>query len=221
MKVEIGGSCTGFAGSLIDEPDFEIIQDNSGYQNNATVIGTTLSVVPSPRYDAGLYMDNTSTTNHIEINNTFTIDDNILTISFWVRATKTKSQVLFASTKLTIGILNSMLYVKTVSSPGYIIDNFVTDEWNYIAVVRNNTEYTIYVNGQLISSTGASNYYIHNGDKWWLLNRNSNSSYAGVASISDFRIYITALTDAQIKELYDTSVGIDANGNIYAREVIE
>jgi hypothetical protein len=39
--------------------------------------------------------------------------------------------------------------------------------------------------------------------------------------MSDFRIYCTALTAEQVKELYDTSATIDKNGNIYVREVIE
>jgi hypothetical protein len=39
--------------------------------------------------------------------------------------------------------------------------------------------------------------------------------------LSDLRIYATPLTDAQIKELYDTSMTIDKSGNIYARELVE
>jgi hypothetical protein len=39
--------------------------------------------------------------------------------------------------------------------------------------------------------------------------------------MSDFRIYATALTDKQIKELYDTSATIDNLGNVYARELNE
>jgi hypothetical protein len=40
-------------------------------------------------------------------------------------------------------------------------------------------------------------------------------------SISDFRIYATALTPEQIKELYNTSMSIDNNGNIHVRELVE
>jgi hypothetical protein len=36
--------------------------------------------------------------------------------------------------------------------------------------------------------------------------------------MADFRIYSTALTAEQVKELYNTSTTIDKNGNIYARE---
>jgi hypothetical protein len=40
-------------------------------------------------------------------------------------------------------------------------------------------------------------------------------------SISDFRIYVTALTAKSIKELYNESVAIDKSGNTYAREFVE
>jgi len=39
--------------------------------------------------------------------------------------------------------------------------------------------------------------------------------------MSDFRLYSTALTAEQIKELYNTSASIDNKGNIYARELVE
>jgi hypothetical protein len=38
---------------------------------------------------------------------------------------------------------------------------------------------------------------------------------------SDFRLYYTAFTPEQIKELYNTSMSIDNNGNIHARELVE
>ena len=42
-----------------------------------------------------------------------------------------------------------------------------------------------------------------------------------IGSLSDLRIYGVALTDDQIKELYNTSMSVDSNGNVYARELVE
>ena len=42
-----------------------------------------------------------------------------------------------------------------------------------------------------------------------------------MSSISDFRIYATALSEEDILELYHTSATIDNKGNIYARELVE
>jgi len=39
--------------------------------------------------------------------------------------------------------------------------------------------------------------------------------------MSDFRMYYTALSAKQIKELYNTSVTIDKSGNVYARKLVE
>jgi len=47
----------------------------------------------------------------------------------------------------------------------------------------------------------------------------SNNYYNG--QMSDFRIYATALTAMQVKELYNTSMSVDSSGNIHARELVE
>jgi hypothetical protein len=49
----------------------------------------------------------------------------------------------------------------------------------------------------------------------------SSTSTPFEGNLSDVRIYATALTPEQIKELYNTSMSIDNNGNIHARELVE
>jgi hypothetical protein len=39
--------------------------------------------------------------------------------------------------------------------------------------------------------------------------------------MSDFRMYFTALSESDIKELYNTSAVIDNEGNLYVREDVE
>lgn len=99
---------------------------------------------------------------------------------------------------------------------------FVKNEWHHYAIVYNTNICYIYRDGVKIatSSTMASPLkpcqkliigFSKAGGVW-----RSNKSY-----YSDFRIYSTALSDADVLELYQTSASIEKNGNYYTRELIE
>lgn len=100
---------------------------------------------------------------------------------------------------------------------------FVANEWHHFAIVYDGRYARVYKDGTQTSTAdmgstmalgsmkGAVIGFSKAGGVW-----RSNKSY-----FSDFRLYATALTATQIKELYDTSVSIDSFGNIHAREVVE
>lgn len=188
------------------------VTDCSGYNNNGTIVGTLTSVDNSPRYVTATYMNNTNTSNHVEVNKIFCAD-NIRSISFWVKCSKSKNQVLIADPGvMVIGLLNNLIYVNPTSSTPFSTTNFITNEWNHIVAIRNGTSYSLYINGQPEVQSGRNNYYIHNGTNLWLFNRNSNNNYAADASMSDVRIYSTILSAEDILELYNTSAYIcDSN----------
>ena len=95
------------------------------------------------------------------------------------------------------------------------------NEWHHYALVYNGTQLifykdgeqkvTAYQTGNLKSFTSIFPFFSKAGG----VNRNTSGS------LSDFRIYVTALTLNQIKELYNTSSTIDNLGNTYARELVE
>ena len=197
------------------------IYDVSGYQHNATPIGNVNVIKDTPRYDAATAMNNTGTSNHIQADPLSGLSDNIFTVSFWIKAVKSTNQVFFADPKVVIGTLNSLIYPFISSASGFSTTHFINNEWNHIVVVRNNTSYQVYVNGEAETQNGANNNYLHGAAQLWLLNRSNNNSYAANTTMSDVRVYCTALSADDVKELYNTSASIDNKGNIYVREVIE
>ena len=221
-KVEIGEFPTPWSPAPSEIGNINIIYDSSGYNNNGIITGTINTNSNTSRYNVGSSMNNTSTSNHIECINQITLPTDGITASIWVKALKTQSHVIFAHPQIEFGTLNSLGYCHPNSNQaGWTLNNFINNEWNHIAVVRQNTTYQLYINGVLETQNGASNNYNHNKNVLWLLNRGNNNTYAANASISDFRIYATALTEEQVLELYHTSGTIDHEGNFYAREFDE
>lgn len=207
---------------LSDEETQLQILDSSGYKYHGTVVGL-LTFNNSPAlYSKASYMNNTSSSSHIEINDIITLSDEI-TVSFWVKASKSKPQVIFVDPENSIefGILNNLGYINIVSSQGWTLNNFKDNDWNHIVVIRKNSVYSLFVNSILATRSGANNYYLHQATKTWLLNRSYNNSYAADASISDFRIYATALSQEDIQALYNVRARIDNLQNIHSYEFNE
>ena len=194
-----------------------IVYDSSGYNNNGQIIGSVNVTELSPILNNCFYMNNTGTSNHIESNNDINISSQDLTASIWFKTTsKNVNQVIFViSNLMEFGTLNSLGYVYPLtSSAGFTLNNFINNTWNHVVVVRSGSNFQLYINGIEETRNGASNSYLHNNSKLYLLNRNYNNNYAGNASIHDFRLYVTALTAKQVQELYNTSMIVDGTNKI-------
>lgn len=207
-KLERGSAATEWAPAVIDsiyEPPLTVDtgMDCSGFCRNGTIVGGITTVDPSPRYKNAISMNNTGTSNHIEAD-PIPCSDNIFSVSFWVKCAKSTNQVLVADPKISIGLLNSLLYVNPANATPFTTTNFITDEWNHVVAIRNGSSYSVYINGVAETQSGSSNYYQHTASKLWLLNRNTNSNYAANASISDFRVYASVLSASDVMNLYNS-----------------
>lgn len=226
MKVEAGSVATAWSPSSIEtywESYSNVIRDSSGFGNDGVIVGNSSYVLDSPRYDMSFYMSNSSTSNHVEVSNAFTFDNSKVSVSFWTNATKSRNQVIFADKNLVIefAFLNSVAFLyPTSSKSGFSLANYTSGQWNHIVAIKNGSTYSLYVNGQLASSSG-SNYYVHKAEQMWILNRSYNNTYAAIAGISDFRVYSTILSGDDVLELYHTSASVDHDGSVYAREIVE
>ena len=171
-------------------------------------------------------MNNISTNNHIECNNELNLSsNNDLTITFWLYPKQSSGYVAYIDKDMSFCVngAGTYFYVNRVSSKGFSTSKIKINDWNFITLVRQNSNILVYINLENIQrdSSSSSTSWSHNSSKMYLLNRELNNNYAANAAISDFRIYATALTEEQIKELYNTSVTIDNLGNIHAREFDE
>ena len=199
------------------------IIDSSGYGYNGDIKGILKTSNNTARYNFSTIFD--GDTAAIQTPNLTTmITDKNYTISCWTYKTQIGNknyQTIYG------GPSGFELEARSSSNtnPLFRIHNwgggttaYEFNKWYHFCFVHNDTESKLYINGEL-KITGSSanvpsgNYFIGS----WSTSTSQNFD----GNISDFRIYATALTAEQILELYNTSMSIDKNGNIYARELVE
>lgn len=217
------------------------IFDSSGYSNNGTIIGSLTATAGSPRYDIATLLSKA----RISTNKGFPSGENPdFTVAFW---TKIFSNITYVSYGDLVGMAdghpsaNSSFRLELCGSPasnnlmwfrgpsgqasgGFNMNAssqsgwFSKDVWHHIALVGNGItkQYICYLDGEQCGTyNGSSNSWIPTGNIY------IGDTVEATASFSDFRVYATALTAAQVKELYNTSMSIDSSGNIYTRELVE
>lgn len=200
------------------------VYDSSGYSHNGTIVGSLTAAAGSPRYEiatqfpGNAYSKCTSPSTECQ------------TISVWAKWNSIPSgqSIIYIDYKSKTG-LGLMSTGILCSSCGLMSSSFskatiVANTWYHFVVVCPNGSANairqLYINGveqTAISST--SNNWSYTIDELQVGKR-STTSDGFDGWLSDFRIYATALTATQIKELYETSMLIDTSGNIMPRELV-
>lgn len=248
LKLEEGNSATRWSPAPSDAIynalgfNNNIIYDSSGYNNNGTLtISPSCIISDSPRYSSSLCLSKKK----ISANTGFPTGANPdFTVVFWARL---YSDITYVSYGDLVGMndiaegakspfrlelcgtppSNNLMWFRgpsgqasggfnmnTSSSSGW----FSKGVWHQIALTGNGAtkQYLCYLDGaQCGAYNGSSNTWTPNGKIYF------GDTVEATADFSDCRVYATVLTAAQIKELYETSMSIDNEGNIYARELVE
>ena len=116
------------------------------------------------------------------------------------------------------GKLSSYAYGK--SPAGYHTANTVIplNTWTHVAIVWDDTSVRYYYNGNPDGSVSTSGTFSY-GNAFQLGREGSSRQLNG--AMSDFRIYATPLSDADIKRLYEVSASVSKDGELYAYDICE
>lgn len=202
--------------------------DVSGYINNGEKHGSITYSSDTSRYVTSSVFDGTS---YISANS---LSDEVKTISLWVKtdwltvSSGYKLLMYDKATKLCIGFYSNnrfCTYIGTSSDKGTAItyeNLYNVNEWNHIVVVKTGAKTRdVYINGEKAPTT-TNTYFAGTGSELLIGCRNYNG-YGNYfdGQISDFRAYVTQLSEDDILNLYQVGASLANNGVLMAHEFIE
>lgn len=215
--------------------DSTTIYDTSGLGNNVEKINTPIYTSDTALYDSCINFNQSGYLKNTSLN----LYANKLTICFWVKISDTISSQHFLfsthnnwtkngvamwrdnSTQKGYYLLIRSNTETTFSRPFIGID---VDTWTFISISYAGEQYSVYKNGSLYQTVDYGNngqvynpvLYLGNS-----LYNESPSTETDESLMSDFRIYSTALSAEDIKQLYESKARVDKNGNVYCNEFVE
>ena len=223
-KVELGSIatpwCPNSSDALADKLGLNngIEYDVSGYQNNGTITGTLNYSSDTPKYSVSTAFDGTQKI----VTSSFTSE--IKTMSAWVKTTKNKntSQLVCAdsASKLCISFYSGCI-ISYFASSGHstgsrctLGSSYIENGWNHIVVISTGSgTRDVYCNG--VKLTPTNNDYWSPAAGFLIGSRNTSSApIPFYGSISDVRVYTTALSVDDVLELYHTPASITNNGTL-------
>ena len=210
-----------------------IISDTSGSGNDTVVTASTCpvySVTPPPKYN-GCYIFDTSA-KYITVPITTAGFKDSYTVSYWANLASMTGKMAWGfsnGNRLNIYPTNGVFCLNTGDSANNPFKNNGTsvsfspyeNAWHHYALTGDGTTAKLYIDGKLVGT--ATTYKSMTGTQIYISGWNANSEYKWVGGqISDFRIYATALTADDIKDLYSAPFSITNNGTLLIQgEVVE
>lgn len=200
------------------------VMDVSGFHYHGTPMNTLTLVDDTPRYSHSISFPGTSYIYRTSPS------AQAMTISLWAKWNSIPSgqSVIYVDykSKTGLGLMSAGILCSSSSLNSYTFSkaNIVANTWYHFVIVcpsgSSNAARDLYINGVKQTATTSQSNWSYAIDELQLGKRSTTSDGFN-GKLSDFRIYATALSDADIMDLYHTSAEIDRNGNYYLREVIE
>lgn len=244
LKLEKGSIATPWIPNPSDELyssmgfDNGVVYDCSGYGRNGVTIGEQISSADTPRYSACLSF--TNDTNQRYIRDIYVLRGMTMgevSVSLWFKTDTINDSLSGDGGNFFSFGYNSGLRARIPKSNGSAIwvyshlsaaiftstSSLADGKWHQLTIVFDNGLMLCYIDGLQIESTVTkSAETITFGDnEYYRIATVQNGLEHFIGSLSDFRIYATALSAEDIKELYETSASVDNHGNFYAYEIQE
>ena len=151
------------------------------------------------------------------------------TINFWVSEGNTSSRSIYfggySGSNFNIEMLSGQLRVYWNGSPNLQVSSITNNTWAMFTVVTDvKTGIKIYKNGVLAHNHNAALSDIASGftNANFYIGRDSRTDDTVMeGKMSDFRIYCTALSEADIQALYNTAGSITKSGGLIAYQFQE
>ena len=221
------------------------IQDSSGYNYNGTVVGNPILNSDTARYSACIAFN--GSTDAINCGKKFEIQHApTMTFCAWIYSNNWNNSTnkYYLSSQEAGGFLlrsldNNQLRARIhaytasdLSTTGYIDADYAqssanigTSGWHHVAGVYTTSNLKLYIDGILRKTTSATTYGAHfNSSTYLFLGAecagSSPSTFCN-CKLSDVRIYYTALSDADVKQLYEVGAKVDNKGSLHTYELKE
>lgn len=198
--------------------------DTSGFGNNGTRTGTFSWTSDTPKYSVSQSFNGTD--NVITLPSISNILQNSFTMNVWFRKNELGSknyETLFGGLSgfemdTRAGEASTLTLYMPSPRGGTSYTSFQFGEWYMVTLVNDGTNELYYINGELVKTIEKKampngTYFI---GAW---NSITSQNYKGL--MSDFRIYVTALSAEDIQKLYSVSALIDSQGNTFASSYVE
>ena len=201
------------------------IIDCSGYTREGEIIGNLTTNSDTPRYDYVTSFDGKS---YIQITSPSV---EVRSVSFWAKWNSIPSgqSVVFVDqkSKMGFGLMSTGILCSSngISTNTFNKTSIVANKWYHFVIVNTGTAPTstnrdLFINGVKQIPTSNTSNWTFNID-YLQVGKRSTTSDGFVGSISDFRMYVTPLTDNDVMDLYSTSTSVDNFGNLHCYEVDE
>lgn len=203
--------------------------DCSGYEHNGAITGELTNSSDTPRYNASTHINATNQKIHASGLTTSGFG-NSYSFSWWAKCSTWSNMMHwgFSDGIRLNGIYNGTLWNTGDGSNNPLYSIGTTTQvtapsinvWHHFVMTGNGTKCYVYLDGVLWAE--AKTYKSISGTNLWINGWSNTTDYSNTnLDISDFRIYATALSADDVKELYHTAASIDNHGNVHAYELEE